>query len=382
MSARILLATAMSWPFAAQLAGAFCALGAEVEALCPPGSLLAVSRHPVRRHRYQALAPMASLRAAAARARPDLVIACDDMAAGLVQKTEGRAAPGRLDFLVRAALAGAPAAATVVIDAEERLNDAVRRFGLPLVLKCDHSWGGDGVAIAATRLEASAVFRRLARQSRLRNAARALRRKDSSFLTRALFPVPAAITAQRFIAGHPATSSIACWQGRVVAAHHFDVRVTSEATGPACVVAPVDCAQMAASATAVAGAFHLTGLFGLDYVRDASGTVHLLEMNMRATPTAHLALKDDLAAGLLKAAGFPARPRPPATGRSEIALFPREWLRDPASAWLRTAFHDVPWDDPAVVRDCARQAPAAARVLLEEAAPQPALAATIPVFDI
>jgi hypothetical protein len=82
-------------------------------------------------------------------------------------------------------------------------------------------------------------------------------------------------------------------------------------------------------------------------------------------------LKQDLPAALLKAAGLPSRSRAPMTDKDEIAIFPREWLRDPASPWLKSAYHDVPWDDPEVVRACVRTAPAAnraaAQTLLEAA---------------
>ncbi len=84
-------------------------------------------------------------------------------------------------------------------------------------------------------------------------------------------------------------------------------------------------------------------------------------MNARATPTMHLALADDLPAALLAAARLPARPRPPVTEKTDIALFPREWLRDPESPWLQNAFHDVPWDDPDLIRACVAQAPPARR---------------------
>ena len=32
-----------------------------------------------------------------------------------------------------------------------------------------------------------------------------------------------------------------------------------------------------------------------------------------------------------------------------VALFPGEWARDPSSAYLSGAYHDVPWDDPPLV---------------------------------
>lgn len=374
---QVLLATTMHWPFPAQLAGAFAGAGAQVEAMCPSASILAKSRHVARRHAYHLLMPDLSLRLAVKRSGAKLVIPCDDLAAEMVNRMRGEPEIGRQDFLTRAASAGAPVAASIAITHETGIDDAIRQLGLPLVVKCDSTWGGDGVAIAHSREEARQAVRNLQRDSRLRSLVRAVRRKRSYFLSRALRPVTPHITAQRFIAGHPATSAIACWNGMVVAQHHFDVTVSS-GTGPASVITRRDCPRMMAAASAVAREFHLSGLFGLDYMRDANGDVHLLELNRRAVPTSHLALTDDLAAALLAAAGGPARRRAPVTAKDQIALFPREWLRAPASPWLKTAFHDVPWDDPAVVRACAQAAPADAQAQLQ-AGKSPALTPKIPV---
>ena len=357
----ILLFTTMRWPFTAQLAGAFAGAGAKVEALCPPRAMLALSRHPVRRHRYHPAAAMDSLCHAITTARPDMIVPCDDQAAELVNRAYGTPTIGRMEFLDAAAKCGAPAAPSTAVESEDRLEDAMRQLGLPVVIKSDHSWGGDGVVIAWTREEARTAFRRMNNNSRLRDLARFSRGRGGHFLIRALNPVPVRLSAQAFVEGAPATSSIACWQGQVVAAHHFDVILSSTPTSPASVIATTSCPQMAASAKAVAGALNLSGLIGLDYIRDASGQVHLLEMNARATPTMHLALDQDLPAALLTAAGLSARARPAVTDAREIALFPREWLRDSASPWLAKAFHDVPWDDPDVVRACVRAAPHSAR---------------------
>ncbi len=357
----------MNWPFPAQLTAAFSAVGAHVEVLCPADSLLALSRHPARKHSFEHLSPMASLRRAIKAARPDLIVPCDDLATRLVRRVRGDEDTGRLDFLRQAAAAGAPVLPTIAIETKEALEDALQRFSLPLVIKSDHSWAGEGVAIVHTPEAARAAFRRLRRAPRLRDLARALRGTGIHYLTRALLPATTGLTLQRYVEGMPATSSIACWRGEVVGAHHFDVRLSTTPTSPASVLALADCPQMAQSAQAVARAFNLSGLFGLDYIRGHDGRVHLLEMNARATPTTHLALGDDLVAGLLSAAGFPARRRDPVTSRREIALFPREWLRDPASPWLERGYHDVPWDDPKVLQACLREAPAAAGALLQAA---------------
>jgi hypothetical protein len=378
MSARVLLATTQGWPFPAQLAGAFAAAGARVEALCPPGSLLTLSRHPQKFHAYRALTPLASLCEAMRAAPFDMILPCDDQAADLIARATGLSVAGRDEFLTRARAAGAPALESLPLTSAASLEQALARLGLPLVLKSDHSWGGEGVVICDTRQEARAAFQRLKNRSRLRDIARAMRGRGRHFLTRALHPVPVRVSAQRFVTGAPAISFIACWRGQLVGALHFDVLLSAGATGPASVIRQVMCPEMEASARAVAGAFNLSGLFGLDYMRDGDGRVHLLEMNARATPTSHLALTTDLPAALLTAARLPARPRPPVTDKREIALFPREWLRDPASRWLQIAWHDVPWDDPALVKACAAEAPPAHRAeaqALAEAAQGQALTA-------
>jgi hypothetical protein len=42
------------------------------------------------------------------------------------------------------------------------------------------------------------------------------------------------------------------------------------------------------------------------------------------------------------------------TENDVIALFPQEWLRDPQSPFLRTAYHDVPWHESEFLRACVR----------------------------
>lgn len=379
MPATILLATTMGWPFPAQLAGAFVGAGSQVQALAPAGSMLARSRYPARHHLYSSLAPMDCLTQAISGSKPDLIVPCDDLAARLLAQAQGEPLLGRLDFLRRASEAGVQIAATREIGRVEELEAAIEELGLPLVLKLDHSWGGEGVFIAASRQEAIGGFRRFSRQSRLRDMLRVLRGRGLHFLTQALYPVSSRISAQRFVTGTPATSSVACWKGKVAAMHHFDVRVSTTPTSPASVIAISDCNQMARSAEAVARAFGLSGLFGLDYIRDGSGQVHLLEMNRRATPTMHLALEEDLTASLLKAAGFAASFRPPVTDKKLIALFPREWMRDPASPWLTRAYHDVPWDDPEVMRACVQAGSAEARARLQPSS-EAALTTEKPIF--
>jgi len=373
MTLRILLATGTPWPFPARLAQAFASLGARVDALCLGTSPLHFSAAPAQLHRFRALAPLKSLAAAIETAKPDLVIPCDDLMAELAWKLAAARpdlAPlverslgargsfetlvARNDFLHAAVEAGAPAADTLPLENNDDLDRALAAFGLPLVIKADGSWGGGGVAIARDADGARAALKRLRRNSRLELVLKAIKRRDPALLVRALAaPRAPRPGAQRFVPGTPATSAIACWKGRLLAAHHFNVVVASgDGTGPATVVERSSSDAMHDSAAKIAARFSLSGLYGLDYMRDGAGNVFLLEINPRATPTTHLPLGvgHDLVAALMSAAGKPTPDRPLLTPKARIALFPQEMQRDPQSIHLKTGFHDLPIQDRGVLK--------------------------------
>ena len=360
---KILLSTTVRWPSAARLAGALSESGCEVDALFPDNHPLAASRYPVRRHAYRALAPLRSLRAAIEASKPYLVVACDDRAVAhlrdlyaktplpCIERSLGdpsryEAFASRSGFVTAAREAGIAAPETVSVDDEATLDFAIRMMGLPAVLKSDGSWGGDGVAVVQTAAEAKAAWRKMtARPSRLRGLVRAIRRGDAHHLLKYARP---SVCLQRYIPGTPATTSFVCRDGQVLAANHFDVVATKGAAGPASVVRRIDDSTMEDAARRLAARFRLSGLHGLDYVRDKAGKPHLIEINPRATQTSHLSFGTgrDLCAAL---AGTQQRRAIP--GR-EVALFPQEWSRDRASPWLKAAHHDVPWDDPRVIDRC------------------------------
>jgi len=375
MAPKVLLSTTMRWPSTARLAGAFAQLGCTVHALCPKDAPAGASRYAAVRHRYDPFFPRASLRSAIAAAQPDLVIPCDDRAlahllklhdwsdgrdvalSGLIFRSLGnpKIYPrliSRSIFIGVVRQTGIRAPETIEVATPAALETALDALGLPAVLKADGSWGGDGVMLERTRGDAREAFQRLSTPpSRLRSLVRALRR-DVHFARDVVHKPRPVISVQRFVSGKAATASFACWQGEVVAAIHLDVLVSQGATGPACVVERVDCPEMQRAAATLAHKFHLSGLHGLDFIRDASGAAHLIEINPRATQTSYLALGEghDLPAALIAALrGSKAIARPAATEQGMIALFPQEWTRDPASAYLKTAYHDVPHDDPAIL---------------------------------
>jgi hypothetical protein len=387
MGLRILLTTTVRWPSTARLAAAFAGVGAHVEALLPDRHVARKSRFVARIHLYSPLFSALSLRRAIARAEPDIVVPCDDRAltqllkAGdstLLERSLGNVAsyPGlmaRRDFIAAARVLDLVAPKAIRLGSESDLEAALLDIGFPAVLKTDGSWGGDGTVVAHNLEQARIAWRRLAPvPSRLRSLTRAGLRRDAHFLGEAITPSTRTVNLQRFIAGKPATSAFACWKGRVLASIHMDVLETLHPRGPATVMRRVECQKMEQAAIRLAERFGLSGLHGLDFIRDASGQAHLIEMNPRATQSCAFAFGPghDLAAALC-GCFTPAAARPLLTENPVIALFPQEWRRDPRSPWLSSAFADVPWDDPAVLDACLKSGQRPPEVRPEQ--PEPAL---------
>jgi len=164
------------------------------------------------------------------------------------------------------------------------------------------------------------------------------------------------VNAQAFVEGKEATSAVACWNGKVFAALHFEVVHKTSAAGHATVVRLIENPEMSAAAEKVVSRLRLSGVHGFDFMLDQkTGNAYLIEINPRATQVGHLALGPgrDIPAALYAAvSGEEVQPAPRVTEKDTIALFPQEWIRDPESPFLRSAYHDVPWEEPELVHDC------------------------------
>jgi len=110
------------------------------------------------------------------------------------------------------------------------------------------------------------------------------------------------------------------------------------------------------AAEKIARRLNLSGLCGLDFMLEAAtGHAYLIEINPRSTQVGHLSLGPgrDIPAALFAAVtGQEPHTAAPLTTNDTIALFPQEWIRDSASPYLRSAYHDVPWEEPELIRAC------------------------------
>jgi predicted ATP-grasp superfamily ATP-dependent carboligase len=163
-----------------------------------------------------------------------------------------------------------------------------------------------------------------------------------------------AMSVQGYIDGWPANIGVACWQGEVLAATCAEAVATTSATGPSTVARIIHNAEMIDAATRIVRALGLSGMIGFDFmIAAATGAAYLIEMNPRNTPICALRLGPgrDLAEALVaRIAGRPVRERPARTERDVVVFFPDTWQDDPASHFLHSGFHDVPWEQPDLVR--------------------------------
>ncbi|HZW93522.1 MAG TPA: ATP-grasp domain-containing protein [Candidatus Eremiobacteraceae bacterium] len=381
MKPSVLIATTSRWFPTARLAAALASAGCSVDAVCPTGHPMTNLRGMRKIYTFRGLTALRSFAEAICTTRPDLIVPGDDLATchlhSLYQRDLRRGQTGhsicalierslgssesfpvvyaRTAFIDLARKAGVRAPKTEVIANGNALKRWVTSVGLPTVLKANGTSGGDGVRVVHTLGEAEQAFRTLqAPPLLLRAIKRAVVDRDKTLLWPSLFRQRPDVNAQEFVPGREATSAVACWNGAVLASLHFEVISKRDAAGPSSVVRLIEHAEMSAAVETMVRQLKLSGLHGFDFMLEAhTGAAYLIEINPRATQVGHLTLGAgrDLPAALYSAlSGAELRTAPLITENDTIALFPQEWMRDPESSFLQSAYHDVPWDEPELLR--------------------------------
>jgi hypothetical protein len=246
--------------------------------------------------------------------------------------------------------------ATAVVHTWEELTEWLVKNGGPAVLKTDGSFGGRGVRVVRTFAEARRAWQALSVQPSLGLAIkRAVVNRDMNHVVPCISRARPVVNVQAFVSGQDANCTVACWKGTILASITACVLETLDPQGPASVIRLVENREISAAVELIVRELRLSGLIGVDFLLDSHGTgnAHLIEMNPRASQIGHLQLgRGRDVPGALRAvlSGEPPRRAARVTESETIALFPQEWLRDPTSSFLRTAYHDVPWEEPDLVR--------------------------------
>lgn len=361
----LLAATATEWAGPARLPRELVRAGFDVSVLAPKRALVAKSRYvSAVTHLPDATTPMqwAYMLAASIGARaPRLIVPCDDTALQLMMTfvetppdgLEG-SLRGQLLALIRESL-GDPAFYRPSIDktllpsAAQALGVRVppfeivaevaaarafaRTHGYPIVLKRAFGTAGQAVEIV---LE----------ETRLQPAFQKLMSKGDAALWKS-----SDLLIQAWIPGKGLLHAVAAWRGVAYAGMTREVLMRSSTTGPSTVVRCRHAPEARRFSELLVAGFGISGFFGPEFIEhERTGEVYLIEINRRVTNGVQMggAVGVDLCAalaGALDDGAYTGRADIPPGEAHLIAEFPQEWLRDPASPYLRTARTDVPWDD-------------------------------------
>jgi hypothetical protein len=241
----------------------------------------------------------------------------------------------KVELAISAVAAGVPVPRSERLDTPADARAFAREHGFPLVLKAPQGFSGDGVAICR---DDDALAIALSHWELLTAQHPHLRGRP--------------FVGQAFVDGPTLSRTSVAWRGEELAGTTREKLVRHPAaTGPATVVRYLHDPTIARYSAQLIDAFAITGFAGIEYIVDDKRGVLLLEINRRVTPGASGgAIVDvDLCAALhaeMRGVAWEGR-RDLAPGEERIvARFPQEWLRDPASEWLRRYPVDAPWDEP------------------------------------
>ena len=374
MNRRILLvSTASRWLGTARMPRSLARAGFEVSLLAPRGSLALhsrfVARSSVLRDESTPMQWLLSLVAMIAETQPRVVIPCDEVAIRLLfelVRNPPRHFDGdrgaRLTQLVRESL-GDPAQYETSIDktmlppAAQALDIPVPPYaladtvdaalahadalGYPVVLKRRYGFASQGVRILAHRDELPQAAAALLQPTQLDLGVRR----------------PPTLLVQRFVEGSTVSQTMVAWEGVPLTgfARRREVAFTP-GKGASAVVRVCKLPAIRAFTERLCRAFGMSGFFSVQYIAPSDGAAPvLLEINRRIVTFMHMDEYGgvDLAAALFqRLAGLPQSVPYDVPDRTDRVLvsFPREWLRDPDSAWLRDHPSDIPWDDPGVLQ--------------------------------
>lgn len=366
------------WPLSARLAVRLIRHGCSVDALCPRGHALRKVTGIRALHSYSGPDPMAALERAIAASRPDVLVPCDDRTVSqlhvlhedrpdlrqLIQRSLGspQSFPvlrSRAGLMQWAAQTGIRVPRTQPIGSREDIVAWFRDRRGRAVVKLDGSWGGTGVRVVESAEEAISAWHRFARRrSRLVAWKRSLVDHDPLAFASGYRPEPRAMSIQEFIPGRPANTMVAAWMGGLLGMVSVEVLCAQDPTAPSTIVRLIQNEEMACVSAQLVAGLGLSGFHGLDFILEEGTNVpYLIEVNARCTQLGHLVLPEqgDLAGMLCAKIGCRLQLQPDAAiAGSLVAFYPQALACNPCSPYLPQSHHDVPWEEPRLVRKLIR----------------------------
>jgi len=380
---KVLVIATQKTVVAARISMALADVGFRVAALTPHG-------HPVRRSRkisdhftYHTRPQLKSTVRAIDRWSPDLLVCADDLAIKVLQTLHQRAAASddkarrhiselielslgpatsfpamrnKSDFLARVEIEGLRSPRTIIFPATRAFESVPAKLIYPIVAKADQSYGGRCVRIVSSDADVRATVWELQTPTTWRGIFRRFFGAilGSEALGPLRLPLRRTISLQQYIPGRPSNRAVICWKGKVLAGISVEAVEVKHESGPASVVRLIDHSEMAIFAEHMVKRLGLSGFVGFDFILDSSNQAWIIEMNPRVTPICHFT---NLAGSLYtQMMGLQPLLRIAPANCGLIALFPDEIIRSPSSEYLHSCQHDVPWNEPELVRSVLDQA--------------------------
>lgn len=368
----LLLSTTTRWLGAARMARVLARAGFEVALVTPRDSLEAKSRYVSRigfiSPTATAMDWLLALIQFVNTVSPQLLVPCDEMVLRLLftlifNPPQGldAALKARLGTLITHSLGDPrfyvtsvdktllpPAAEAlgvrvppyaVATDEREAMAHA-DRLGYPVVLKRRFGFAGHGVEIVATPDELSKGAQRLSRQDQL----------DLGEFR------PPQLLVQKFITGRYHSQAFVALQGVPLTCFAWErFAATSPVKGQTTLLRFVRSPETREFSTTLCREFAISGFFNVQFVVDERNEqAHLLEINRRVVTHTHMGERVGRDLGRALFAALEGEPRGAGSLEDEdsggtVAIFPREWLRDPKSPHLAEFPVDVPWDEPELI---------------------------------
>lgn len=362
--------------------------GFKVAALCPPECFISKTRYVSQVQTLRAYRPSLflfdslakDLAKAIADTAPNLVIPGDERAIYCLHQIVRLADKGQLAGFPEAALAvikfslcdprfyeatnnknttqgiartlGIRVPEQFEISNETDALEAAAKLGYPLVLKKGIGEAGLGVRICQSETELLSCLKLpLFREpSPTKQMIRRLLGREVSWV-----PNNEALALQRYVAGHGAVHCIAALEGKILGGY-TTVKdcIYPKLTGQATRIRFINQPEIADAIAKFVAHTRYTGFGDFDFIIDEKTSLpYFLECNPRPSALFHLgaSIGIDLAQAMLGGLSKQIYAPAPSVDESKvIVLFPQEWRRDPQSPHLASKLHDVPWDDPLLVK--------------------------------
>ena len=377
------------WVSSARLAEALHANDLLVAAFCQAQSPLAATRHVDQRVLIDRASLKPALEQFAALREPAGLIPCDESTIRVLHELfADRSTTEGLRQLIRRSL-GDPQGYAVatskwsthalasrldlrvpmqsLVDSVDQALGFAAEWGYPVILKREGTYGGIGCRVCRSERDIRYGYGGLLASGRL-DKLKGRAEVWAGWRSGGSGHSAERLIIQRFHTGQLSFTAAVARDGVMLGGLAAIAEcVHPQPTGASTVVRLHEAPELMEATEILVRELGYSGFIGVDFIiEQATGLAYLLEINPRVTPLCPLGrrLGADLCAAY--AESFAGRMVTPETRQTTIAaLFPNEWLRDPASPYLSSAYHDLPIQDPELMTWIYRHLPVKRRLMLQ-----------------